>query len=152
MTLAHGTDRLESARLVLRRVPSGDMPVLFTRIHALHEVVQHLMPQAGRARLYHELTHRGLPRREKEAGLAELVGPSSGQNRRIFLVAAQSGEGPLTERTAATQLWGREPLFLPPHLPFATPSATGSVGSGSRHPQPAPETLGHVRQDPQQHG
>src|SRR5260370_8649177 len=27
MTLAHGTDRLESARLVLRRVPPGHLPL-----------------------------------------------------------------------------------------------------------------------------
>jgi hypothetical protein len=32
MTLAHGTDRLESARLMLRRVAPGDLP-FFTRIH-----------------------------------------------------------------------------------------------------------------------
>jgi hypothetical protein len=37
MTLAPGTDRLESARLVLRRVTPGDLP-FFTRIHALPEV------------------------------------------------------------------------------------------------------------------
>ena len=48
MTLAHGTDRLESARLVLRRVAPGDLP-FFTRIHALPEVAQHLYP-AGRPR------------------------------------------------------------------------------------------------------
>jgi RimJ/RimL family protein N-acetyltransferase len=41
MTLAHGTDRLESARLVLRRVAPDDLP-FFTRIHALPEVVQYL--------------------------------------------------------------------------------------------------------------
>jgi hypothetical protein len=32
MTLAHGTDRLESARLVLRRIAPDDLP-FFTRIH-----------------------------------------------------------------------------------------------------------------------
>jgi RimJ/RimL family protein N-acetyltransferase len=48
MTLAHGTDRLESARLVLRRVAPGDLP-FFTRIHALPEVAQHLYP-GGRPR------------------------------------------------------------------------------------------------------
>lgn len=41
MTLARGTDRLESARLVLRRIAPGDLP-FFTRIHALPEVAQHL--------------------------------------------------------------------------------------------------------------
>ena len=38
MTLAHGTDRLESARLVLRRIAPDDLP-FFTRIHALPEVI-----------------------------------------------------------------------------------------------------------------
>jgi [ribosomal protein S5]-alanine N-acetyltransferase len=45
VTLAHGTDRLESARLVLRRVAPGDLP-FFTRIHALPEVARHLYPEA----------------------------------------------------------------------------------------------------------
>jgi len=48
MTLAHGTDRLESARLVLRRFTLNDLP-FFTRIHALPEVAQHLYP-GGRPR------------------------------------------------------------------------------------------------------
>ena len=39
MTLAHGTDRLESARLVLRRIAPDDLP-FFTRIHALPEVAR----------------------------------------------------------------------------------------------------------------
>ncbi len=48
MTLAHGTDRLESARLLLRRVAPDDLP-FFTRIHGLPEVAQHLYP-GGRPR------------------------------------------------------------------------------------------------------
>ena len=48
MTLAHGTDRLESARLVLRWIASDDLP-FFTRIHALPEVARHLYP-GGRPR------------------------------------------------------------------------------------------------------
>jgi RimJ/RimL family protein N-acetyltransferase len=48
MTLAHGTDRLESARLVLRRIAPDDLP-FFTRIHALPEVAQYLYLQ-GRPR------------------------------------------------------------------------------------------------------
>jgi RimJ/RimL family protein N-acetyltransferase len=48
MTLAHGTDRLESTRLVLRRVAPDDLP-FFTRLHALPEVAQHLYPN-GRPR------------------------------------------------------------------------------------------------------
>src|SRR6058998_644053 len=41
MTLPHGTDQLESARLVLRRVAPDDLP-FFTRLHALPEVARHL--------------------------------------------------------------------------------------------------------------
>ena len=41
MTLAHETDRLESDRLVLRRVVPDDLP-FFTRIHALPEVARYL--------------------------------------------------------------------------------------------------------------
>ena len=48
MTLPRGTDRLESARLVLRRIGPDDLP-FFTRIHALPEVAQHLYP-GGRPR------------------------------------------------------------------------------------------------------
>src|SRR5882762_456994 len=48
MTLAHGADRLESARLVLRRITPDDLP-FFTRIHALPQVAQHLYP-GGRPR------------------------------------------------------------------------------------------------------
>src|SRR5947208_14293396 len=43
MTIAHGTDRLETARLELRRVTSDDLP-FFTRLHALPEVAQDLYP------------------------------------------------------------------------------------------------------------
>ena len=48
MTLPRGTDRLESARLVLRRLAPGDLP-FFTRIHALPEVARYLWEQ-GRPR------------------------------------------------------------------------------------------------------
>lgn len=48
MTLAHGTARLESARLVLRRVAPDDQP-FFTRIHALPEGAENLYP-GGRPR------------------------------------------------------------------------------------------------------
>jgi [ribosomal protein S5]-alanine N-acetyltransferase len=47
MTLMHGTDRLESTRLMLRRVMPDDLP-FFIRIHALPEVVRYLY--AGRQR------------------------------------------------------------------------------------------------------
>jgi hypothetical protein len=48
LTLAHGTDRLESDRLVLRRITPDDLP-FFARIHALPEVTQYLYP-GGRPR------------------------------------------------------------------------------------------------------
>ena len=48
MTLAHRTDRLESARLLLRRVAPDDL-AFFTRIHALPEVARLLYP-GGRPR------------------------------------------------------------------------------------------------------
>jgi predicted RNA-binding Zn ribbon-like protein len=41
MTLAHVTDRLESARLARRRVKPDDLP-RFARIHALREVAESL--------------------------------------------------------------------------------------------------------------
>jgi RimJ/RimL family protein N-acetyltransferase len=43
VTLAHGTDRLESARLVPRRIAPDDLPFV-ARIHALPEVAQYLGP------------------------------------------------------------------------------------------------------------
>jgi [ribosomal protein S5]-alanine N-acetyltransferase len=48
VTLGHGTERLESARLVLRRVVPDDLP-FFTRIHALPEVAKYLYRE-GRPR------------------------------------------------------------------------------------------------------
>src|SRR5207245_8780742 len=48
VTLEHGTDRLESARLVLRRIAPDDLP-FFTRIHGLPEVARLLYP-GGRPR------------------------------------------------------------------------------------------------------
>lgn len=48
MTLAYDTDRLETERLVLRRITHDDLP-FFTRIHALPAVAEHLYP-AGRPR------------------------------------------------------------------------------------------------------
>jgi RimJ/RimL family protein N-acetyltransferase len=48
MTLAHGTDQLESDRLLLRRVGPGDLP-FFARIHGLPEVARYLWP-GGRPR------------------------------------------------------------------------------------------------------
>jgi ribosomal-protein-alanine N-acetyltransferase len=41
MTLARATDRIESTRLVLRRVAPGDLP-FFTRIHSVADVVRYI--------------------------------------------------------------------------------------------------------------
>lgn len=43
MTLAHGTDYLETPRLVLRRVAPDDFP-FYARLHALPEVARYLYP------------------------------------------------------------------------------------------------------------
>jgi [ribosomal protein S5]-alanine N-acetyltransferase len=48
MTLMRGTDRLESNRLVLRRIVPNDLP-FYTRLHALSTVAEHLYPE-GRPR------------------------------------------------------------------------------------------------------
>ena len=48
MTLARGTDHLESDRLLLRRVTPDDLP-FYTRLHALPNVAEHLYPE-GRPR------------------------------------------------------------------------------------------------------
>ena len=48
MTLAHDTERLESDRLVLRRVVPEDLP-FYTRLHANPDVARNLYP-GGRTR------------------------------------------------------------------------------------------------------
>jgi ribosomal-protein-alanine N-acetyltransferase len=48
VTLAHGTEQLESLRLVMRRITPDDLP-FFTRLHALPEVARLLYPE-GRPR------------------------------------------------------------------------------------------------------
>ncbi len=45
MTLARDTDRLESSRLILRRVTLDDLP-FYSHIHALPEVARYLWPEA----------------------------------------------------------------------------------------------------------
>jgi hypothetical protein len=55
-----------------------------------------------------------MPPRRLRLELASLLKTSrNGRFRRILLVAARSGEGPLTEPSAAAQPWEREPLFMP---------------------------------------
>ena len=54
------------------------------------------------------------------------------RKRRVSSVAVRPGEGPLTERTAATQSWRRERVFMPPEPPFsATRDPPWSGGDSS---------------------
>jgi len=53
---------------------------------------------------------------------------ASDRYRREADAAVRSSGGPLTEPTPAVQPSRREPLFMPPHLPFAIPVGIGSVG------------------------
>ena len=98
MTLAHSTDRLESARLVLRRVGPDDLP-FFTRIHALPEVAQYLWtrprsPEETAAWLHgtlasyerHARSHLAVVHKEDGAligrcGLADLVVETAAHER-----------------------------------------------------------------------
>ena len=50
MTLAHGTDRLESARLVLRRITPGRSAVLHSHPRTPRSRAESAIPEAGRAR------------------------------------------------------------------------------------------------------
>jgi hypothetical protein len=47
-------------------------------------------------------------------------------NRRIAPIGARSGEGPLTEPTAAAQDWRQEPRFMPQTRPFDLSSAAAT--------------------------
>ena len=47
---------------------------------------------------------------------------------RAPLIPARPRERRLTEPTTAVQPWWREPLFVPPHPPFAMCVGIGSVG------------------------
>src|SRR5271169_1990383 len=49
-------------------------------------------------------------------------------NRRIFPIAAPSGEGQLSEPTAVAQPWPREPLLMPHSSHLA--AATGVLSAG----------------------
>jgi len=60
MTLPHGTDRLESDRLVLRRIAPDDLP-FFIRIHALPESRSIFIPEAGRLIVKKLTTVAGAP-------------------------------------------------------------------------------------------
>jgi hypothetical protein len=55
-------------------------------------------------------------------------------NRRIFTVPAGSGEGPLTEPTAAAQPWPRERALVPHFSPSTKSSWRLSSGAAGIHP------------------
>jgi ribosomal-protein-alanine N-acetyltransferase len=91
MTLAHGTDRLESARLVLRRIAPDDLP-FFTRIHALPEVAQYLWEQ-------------GRPRSpEESAGWLQATLASYEQLALGHLAVLRKDDGALIGRSGLTDL------------------------------------------------
>jgi RimJ/RimL family protein N-acetyltransferase len=91
MTLARGTDRLESARLVLRRVAPDDLP-FFTRLHALPEVAQYLYP-GGRPRSAEEVV----------AWLQRTL-ESYDQRALGFLAVVRKEDGALIGRCGLTEL------------------------------------------------
>jgi ribosomal-protein-alanine N-acetyltransferase len=91
MTLARGTDRLESARLVLRRIAPDDLP-FFTRLHALSEVAQHLYPE-------------GRPRAPQEVAAWLQATLASYEQRALgFLAALRKEDGALIGRCGLTEL------------------------------------------------
>jgi [ribosomal protein S5]-alanine N-acetyltransferase len=90
MTLAHGTDRLESPRLVLRRVVPEDLP-FFTRLHALPDVAQSLYPG-------------GLPRSPEQVA-AWLQGTLASYERGLgHLAVMRKDDGALIGRCGLTDL------------------------------------------------
>ena len=91
MTLALGTDRLESARLVLRRIMPNDLP-FFTRIHALPEVARHLYPG-------------GLPRSAEETAAWLQYTISSYEQRALgYLAVLRKEDGVLIGRCGLMDL------------------------------------------------
>ena len=91
MTLARGTDRIESARLVLRRVTQDDLP-FFIRLHALPDVAQALYPE-GRPRSPEEVA------RWLQATLASYERLALGH-----LAVARKADGALIGRCGLTDL------------------------------------------------
>jgi len=106
MTLPHGTDRLESPRLVLRRIAPDDL-AFFARIHALPEVAQYLYA-GGRPRTAEEsaawlqsalasyeqleLGYLAVVRKDDGAGYGLIHGLAG---RSAALVRTRYGRGPL---------------------------------------------------------
>jgi len=91
MTLAQGTDQLETARLLLRRITLDDLP-FFTRIHALPEVARGLWPG-------------GLPRSpgQTEAYIRSTL-ESYEQHALGYLAVLRKADGALIGRCGLTEL------------------------------------------------
>jgi [ribosomal protein S5]-alanine N-acetyltransferase len=90
MTLAHGTDRLESDRLVLRRIAPDDLP-FSTRLHALSEVARHLYPG-------------GRPRTPEESAWLQSVLTSYEQLALGYLAVVRKADGALIGRCGIMDL------------------------------------------------
>ena len=82
-----------------------------------HETVHHAHFPASRLRCWRG-SEMGRVRKPERGRAAVRL-------RRILLLAAHPGEGRLTQPTAATQAWGREPLFMP-HLRHSPTAARPS--------------------------
>jgi hypothetical protein len=74
------------------------------------------------------LPHHRLPPSRRDARLYCVRHAVFQHNPRSLAVSARSGDGPLTEPTAAAQLWVWEPLFMPPRPSLATLIGFGWFG------------------------
>jgi RimJ/RimL family protein N-acetyltransferase len=91
MTLAQGTDQLETARLLLRRIAPDDLP-FFTRIHALPEVARGLWPG-------------GLPRSPEQTEAYVRSTLESYERLALgYLAVLRKGDGALIGRCGLTEL------------------------------------------------
>ena len=113
MTLAHGTDRLESARLVLRRVVPGDLP-FYTRLHANSDVARDLFP-GGRTRSP-----------EETAAWMTYTLASYEQYALGYLAVLRKADGALIAGAAASWTWWSNPR--------RPSTGCGEDGSGAKNP------------------
>ena len=91
VTLTHRTDRLETARLVLRRIALHDLP-FFIRLHALPQVAQGLYPE-------------GRPRTEEEtAGWLQRTLAGYEESSLGHLAVQRKADGALIGRCGLTDL------------------------------------------------
>src|SRR5215472_9551934 len=90
MTLASGTDQLESPRLVLRRIAPGDLP-FFARLHALPDVARYLYPE-------------GRPRSPEETARWMRSTPASYERGLGHLAVVRKEDGALIGRCGLTTL------------------------------------------------